>query len=147
MPDYDCGAVKLPNLCPCFCSLPMITQLMGHGCRSFAAALILWSVPTALEMCALSEKKTEELVAAYLKYVNKSFGECLRDQNQPCIVYVMLCLYYNQCIHTKIKCNKYGTKKGLYSFDSFVQFCSASHTLLMMTAESMLSKRPVLRFT
>ena len=25
------------------------------------------------------------------------------------------------------------------------QFCSALHTLLMMTAESMLSKRPVLR--
>ena len=28
-----------------------------------------------------------------------------------------------------------------------LQFCTALHTLLMMTAESMLSKRPVLRFT
>ena len=27
------------------------------------------------------------------------------------------------------------------------QFCTALHTLLMMTAEFMLSKRPVLRFT
>ena len=28
-----------------------------------------------------------------------------------------------------------------------LQFCTALHTLLMMTAEFMLSKRPVLRFT
>ena len=28
-----------------------------------------------------------------------------------------------------------------------IQFCTALHTLLMMTAESILSKRPVLRFT
>ena len=33
-----------------------------------------------------------------------------------------------------------------YNFQN-LQFCTALHTLLMMTAEFMLSKRPVLRFT
>ena len=40
-----------------------------------------------------------------------------------------------------------GSYKTLRRFcTDFTRFCSALHTLLMMTAESMLSKRPVLRF-
>ena len=45
-------------------------------------------------------------------------------------------LLYNNCLVTMIS-----IKNGLF------QLCTASHTLLMMTAESMLSKRPVLRFS
>ena len=40
-----------------------------------------------------------------------------------------------------------GSYKTLKQFcTAFTRLCSALHTLLMMTAESMLSKRPVLRF-